>query len=74
MSVGALEDVHTSEGLVCAQIILHKHLILSSIRRLCVFDGQDCVGVSNVKEYPERQSQHFIINYGVPASLHVHTS
>lgn len=52
-----LEDVHASKGLICSQIVLHKDFVLASIRRLRIFDGENCVGVSNVKENSERQPQ-----------------
>lgn len=51
----AAEDVDTRKRLVSAQTVLHKRLILASIRQLCIFDGQDSVSVANIEEYPARQ-------------------
>ena len=54
----ASEDVDTGKGLVRAQVVLHKHLVLAGVRQLRVLDGQDGVGVSDVEEHPGRQLEH----------------
>ena len=45
-----LDYVESSERLVGAQVVLHKHFVLSRIFRLSVFDGEERSGVADVEE------------------------
>lgn len=65
------QDVNTGKRLVCAQIVLHKHFIFAGIGQLCIFDGQYCVGVSNIVEYPGKQShEHYIATRYIHSTFH----